>query len=201
MKLYHSPRTRSLRVVWMLEEMGLAYELVSLPFPATTNPELLAVNPLGTVPVLLDGDVKLIESNAIMEYLGRRYGPTPLVPPVDDPAYPAYLDYLHFGESTLAAPLSHIVRTRFMAPEAEKDNWTARKIGDVFLHRLTDLARVLDDRTFIAGDDFTAADIAVSYALIMGKLLRYGDRYPERLNAYLTDTTGREAYKRAAAKT
>lgn len=200
MKLYHSPRSRSVRVLWMLEEMGLPYELLTLPFPATQNPALLDVNPLGTVPVFFDGDVRLIESNAILEYLGRRHGPTPLVPAVTDPSYPAYLDYLHYGESTLAAPLSHLVRTRFIAPEDQKNNWTVRTIGDVFIHRAKDLARVLEGRPYVAGDAFTAADISVSYALVMGTLLRLGDRYPATLREYLERTTGRDAYQRAAAR-
>jgi len=199
MKLYHSPRTRSLRVVWMLEEMGLDYEVVVLPFPATTNPVLLAINPLGTVPVFIDGDVTMIESNAILEYLGRRYGPTPLVPAVTDPSYPAYLDYLHFGESSAAAPLSHIVRTRFLAPEADKDNWTVRKIAEIFGDRVNDFARVLQSRPYAAGDAFTAADISVTYALVMGTLLRLGADYPEPLKDYIRRVTDRPAYKKAAA--
>lgn len=199
MKLYHSPRTRSLRVLWMLEEMGLGYELEVLPFPATLNPTLLAVNPLGTTPVLVDGEVIMTESNAIMEYLGRRYGPTPLTPAVTDPCYPAYLDYLHFGEATAAAPLSHIVRTRFLAPDDEKDNWTVRKIAEVFGHRVGHFAGVLASRPYVAGDRFTAADISVTYALVMGTLLRLGGGYPEALKDYMRRTTDRPAYRKAAA--
>ena len=199
MKLYHSPRARSLRVLWMLEEMGLPYELEVLPFPPTTNPALLAVNPLGTVPVLIDGDVLMTESNAILEYLGRRHGPTPLVPQVDDPCYPAYLDYLHFGESTAAAPLSHLVRTRFMSPEDQKDNWTVRMIAEIFGHRVADFARVLESRPYAAGEAFTAADISVTYALVMGALLRLSGGYPDSLKDYMRRTTDRPAYKAAAA--
>jgi glutathione S-transferase len=199
MKLIHAKRTRSLRVLWMLEEMGLDYALEVVPFPPTKNPDVLVVNPIGSVPVLIDGDVVMTESNAILDYLGRRYGPTLLVPDVDAPEYWRYQEFLHFGEASLAASLSHMVRTRFFAPDDQKDNWTVRTIPGLFLHRLQAVERALQTRPYLAGDQFTAADISVTYALVFGALMRLRSRYPEVVKAYLERTTARDAYRRAAA--
>jgi glutathione S-transferase len=199
MKLYHSKHTRSLRVLWMLEEMGVDYELEVVPFPATQNPQVLALNPFGTIPVFVDGDVVLTESSAILEYLGRRHGPTPLVPDVSSPSYPLYLDYLHFGEGSLAAPMSHLVRTRRLAPEDQKNNWTVGKIAEVFLTKVKGFAMALETRDYAAGDAFTAADIAVAYAINFGVILKVDAEYPTNIYDYLVRVQSREAYKRATA--
>src|SRR5579864_3841094 len=83
--LYHCDGARSFRPVWMLEEMGLPYELKMLPFPPRVfAKEYLALNPLGTIPLMIDGDVKMTESSGICHYLGTKYGPTPLMAGVED---------------------------------------------------------------------------------------------------------------------
>jgi glutathione S-transferase len=200
MKVYHSPRTRSLRVLWMLEEMGLAYEVVTLGFPpARTNPEYLEVNPVGTVPALRDGDVLLVESGAILEYLAARHGPTPLVMGPDEAAYPLYLDFLHYGEATLAAPLSSLVRTRFMAPDDQKQNWTVQHIAKVFAHKLALLERRLELGEFVTGERFTAADISVTYGLFLGRLMGLHEAYSPAVKDYFKRMKARPAYERAVA--
>ena len=95
---------RGFRVVWLLEEMGLPYRLrpVDLLAGAENDPEFLAVNPAGFIPALRDGDVTMVESIAIMEYLIARYGPTSLAPAPHDPAFPLYQQFLHMGEASLA---------------------------------------------------------------------------------------------------
>ena len=199
MKVYHAPRTRSLRVLWMLEEMGLPYEVEAMEFPPVlSTPGYLEVNPVGTVPALRDGDVLILESAAILEYLAARHGPTPLVPQPGEAIFPVYLDYLHYGEATLAAPLTSLVRTKFEAPEDEKDNWTARRIAKVFGQKL----RLLEDRLaqgeFVAGDRFTAADISVAYGLFLGRLLGVHDGYAASVTDYFKRMRARPAYQRAA---
>ena len=83
--LYHCDGARSFRPLWMLEEMGLAYELKMLPFPPRVfAKEYLAINPLGTIPYMIDGDTTMSESSGICHYLGTRYGPTPLVVNVEE---------------------------------------------------------------------------------------------------------------------
>src|SRR5690242_4831805 len=91
---------RGFRVVWLLEEMGLPYRLrdVDLLKDLKDDPEFLAINPAGFIPALVDGDVVMVESIAIMEYLLARYGPSPLTPAAGDAAFPLYQQFLHLGE-------------------------------------------------------------------------------------------------------
>ena len=129
---------RGFRVVWLLEEMGLPYRLrpVDLLAGVEKDAEYLAINPAGFIPAIQDGEVTMVESIAIMEYLIARYGPTPLAPDPHDPAFPAYQQFLHLGEAGLAASMYFVVVSRNLAPEAERRNWGARKALEVFESRL-----------------------------------------------------------------
>src|SRR6187549_4251936 len=124
---------RGFRVVWLLEEMGLAYRLrpVDLLHGLEDDTEFLAINPAGFIPAIVDGDVVMVESIAIMEYLMARYGPTPLAPAPDDPAFPAYQQFLHLGEAGLATLMMIPIVSRFLAPEAERRNWGAGQALDM----------------------------------------------------------------------
>lgn len=189
---------RGFRVVWLLEEMGLAYRLrpVDLLAGVDEDAEFLAINPAGFIPAIQDGDVTMIESIAIMEYLIARYGPTPLAPDPHDPAFPAYQQFLHLGEAGLAASMYFVVLSRNLAPEAERQNWGARKALEVFENRLGLVTRQLARAPYLAGDRFTAADISVTWALEFAR--RTGCfNLGEAEEAYVARTTGREAYKRA----
>jgi glutathione S-transferase len=189
---------RGFRVVWLLEEMGLAYRLrpVDLLAGVENDAEFLAINPAGFIPAIRDGDVTMVESIAIMEYLMARHGPTPLAPGPHDPAFPAYQQFLHLGEAGLGVPMYFVAVSRNLAPEAERQNWGARKALEVFESRLGLVTRQLARSPYLAGDAFTAADIAVTYALEFAQ--RTGAfALGEAEQAYVARTSGREAYKRA----
>lgn len=110
----------------MLEEMGLPYRVRQVELLAAEhNPEFLAINPADYIPAMEDGDVAIVESIAIMEYLLARYGPTPLAPAPGDPAFAAYQRFLHLGEAGLATPMMPVVVSRFIASESERENWGA----------------------------------------------------------------------------
>lgn len=190
--------SRSLRVVWLLEEMGLPYRLrdVDLLKGAESDPEFMAVNPGGFIPALVEGDVTMVESIAIMEYLLARHGPSPLAPAPQDPAFPAYQQFLHLGEAGLAASMYFVNGARNIAPPDQRDNWSARQAQYVFDSRLRLVTRQLARAPYMAGEAFTAADISVTYALDLGRRtcgLTLGDAE----EAYLARTTARDAYKRA----
>jgi glutathione S-transferase len=189
---------RGFRVVWLLEEMGLPYRLrpVDMLAGVENDPEFLAINPAGFIPAIEDDGVIMVESIAIMEYLMARYGPTPLVPDPQDSAFPAYQQFLHLGEAGLAAFLFIAVVSRILAPEAERENWGARKALELSESRRGLVTRQLARTPYLAGDGFTAADISVTYALQFGQrtgVATLGDT--ER--AYVARTTARDAYKRA----
>jgi glutathione S-transferase len=189
---------RGFRVVWLLEEMGLAYRLrpVDLLAGVENDAEYLAINPAGFIPAIRDGDVTMIESIAIMEYLIARCGPTPLAPDPHDPAFPAYQQFLHLGEAGLATSMYFVVVSRNLAPEAERHNWGARKALEVFESRLGLVTRQLARSPYLAGDRFTAADISVTYAL---EFAQRSGRYAlgDVEQAYVARTAARDPYKRA----
>ena len=190
--------SRSLRVTWLLEEMGLPYHLrpVDLLAGVEEDTEFLVVNPAGFIPAIQDGDVTMVESIAIMEYLMTRYGPTPLAPIPQDPAFPAYQQFLHLGEAGLAASIYFVIGSRVFAPEAERHNWSAGQALSLFESRLGLVTRQLARSPYLAGERFTAADISVTYALELAR--RYGGYAPgETEQAYVARTTGHDAYKRA----
>lgn len=189
---------RGFRVVWLLEEMGLPHRLrpVDLLAGVQNDPEFLAINPAGFIPALQDGPATLVESIAIMQYLMSRYGPTPLAPAPHEASFPDYLQFLHLGEAGLAMSMYIAVVSKNLAPTADKQNWGARKALQIFENRLGLVTRRLARSPYLAGDQFTAADISVTYALELAQRHRcftFGNLEQE----YLARTTARAAYKRA----
>jgi glutathione S-transferase len=189
---------RGLRVVWLLEEMGLPYTLrpVDLFKGAQNDPEFMAVNPGGFIPAMTDSDVTMVESIAIMEYLMGRYGPTPLAPKPLDPRFPLYQQFLHLGEAGLATAVYYVLGARHFAPPDQRDNWTAGQALRGFESRMRLVTRQLARAPYMAGEAFTAADISVSYALLLSKRAG-GITLSEDVKAYLARTTARDGYKRA----
>jgi glutathione S-transferase len=157
--------------------------------------EFLAVNPAGFIPAIQDGDVTMVESIAIMEYLMTRYGPTPLAPDSHDPTFPAYQQFLHLGEAGLAASIYFVKGAGNLAPETERQNWSARQALEVFESRRGLVTRQLARSPYLAGGTFTAADISVTYALELARR-NGGVALGEAEQAYVARTTGRGAYKR-----
>ena len=188
---------RGFRVVWLLEELGVAYRLRPVDLRAVDDdPDFLAINPAGFIPALQDGEMIMVESIAILEYLLARHGPSPLAVAPDDPAFGAYLQFLHLGEAGLAGPMNAVFVGRALAPESERNARVTNWALETFHSRLGLVIQRLADRTFLAGDQFTAADISVSYALLLG--LRTSNYTPGSVErAYLARTTTRPAYARA----
>ncbi len=135
--LYHCANARSFRPLWTLEELGLPYDLRMLPFPPRfLKREYLELNPLGTIPLLIDGETRMTESAAICQYLVTRYGPSPLAVTADEPAYGAFLNWLHFGEATLTFPQTIYFRYAQLEPDERKNPQAAADYARWFLARL-----------------------------------------------------------------
>jgi glutathione S-transferase len=193
--LYHAPRTRSQKVMWMLEEMGLAYEVRPVAFlERETDGEFMGLNPVGFLPVMTDGDTVLVESGATMEYIAARYGPTALAPSPTERSYPAYLQYVHFGEASLAAPLMVIPYSLYFAPPEHRDNYGNEIARQIFRRRLPLVERRLPQAPYMAGDVFTAADISVAYAIGLGKWCGAIEGYGPALADYMTRLEARPGH-------
>lgn len=189
---------RGFRVAWLLEEMGLAYRLrpVDMLAGVEKDTEFMAINPGGFIPAIQDGDVTMVESIAIMEYLMARHGPTPLAPEPRDPAFPMYQQFLHLGEAGLAASMFFVVVARAMAPEADKQNWSATHALSTFESRRRLVTRQLLRSPYMAGERFTAADISITYALEFAQ--RHGGvTLSAAEQAYVDRMSARDAYQRA----
>lgn len=189
---------RGFRVVWLLEEMGLSYRLrdVDMLAGVEKDTEFMAINPGGFIPAIQDGEVVMVESIAIMEYLMARYGPTPLAPPAADPAFPGYQQFLHLGEAGLGVPIFFLGNARNFAPEADRDNWSARHALAVFERRRRLVNRQLAKTPYLAGESFTAADISTHWALELAQ--RFGGVILNDVEqAYLARNRERDGYRRA----
>jgi glutathione S-transferase len=193
--------TRSQRVMWLLEEMGLPYRLHRVDLRnRRSDVELQAINPAGFLPALRDGEVSMVESVAMMEYLLARYGPCELAPSAADPCFPRYQQFLHLGEAGLAAYLNVLVASRFFAPEAERDNWGARIAAQLFINRLGLVSERLGEAPYMAGEAFTAADISVCYALELGERVGLAAQYSAPVTDYMQRLAARDGYQRALSQ-
>jgi glutathione S-transferase len=198
LKVYHSQGARSLRVLWLCEEMGVPYETAEASFFKPSD-EFKSVNPLRTVPAMTDGDVRMIESVAMMMYIMSKYGPTDLEVKPDEPGYASYLQFMLFGEAGVAAYGNPLVATRFMAPDDQKTNWTAGYLKTAILKRLEFVADCLGGKDFLAADRFTAADISVSYIVTGAKFAGIEGDIPAGVKMYVDKLWQRPAFQRAAA--
>jgi glutathione S-transferase len=198
--LYHSMSARSFRPLWALEELELPYELRMLPFPPRVHaPSFLEVNPLGTIPAFLDGDVRMTESAAISHYLAARYSPGKLNVEVGEPDFGAYLNFLHFGEATLTFPQAIVLRYSRLEAAERRQPQVVEDYTRWFLARLRTLEPRLGQHGFLCADRFTAADISVGYALLLAEHLGLAARFKPATATYWTRLRGRDGFPRALA--
>jgi glutathione S-transferase len=198
LKVHHLNNSRSQRILWLMEELGLDYEIVRYQRDATTNlapPELVAIHPLGKSPVFEDDENRIAESGAIVEYVVDRYGGGRLQPGATSKDHVAYLEWLHYAEGSAMLPLMlrlYVLRLGEagapLHPRIESE--TANHLGYI--------SGALGTRDFLLGD-FTGADIQVSFvvevARAFGKLADYAN-----LDAYLARLHARPAFQRSLEK-
>jgi glutathione S-transferase len=198
--LYHCNAARSFRPLWMLEEMGLPYDLKMLPFPPRVfAKEYLALNPLGTIPLMIDGETKMTESSGICHYLGTRHGPTPLIVCADEPAYGAFLNWMYFSDATLTFPQTLVLRYARLESEERRNPQVATDYAKWFLGRLRAVETATANAETLAADRFTAADIAVGYALRLAENIGLAKDFGPNVAAYWQRLQHRDGYKRAVA--
>lgn len=198
-ELWHCHDARSFRPLWALEELGLPYRLHLLPFPPRVREKAyLEINPLGTIPAMKDGDTFMTESAGIVQYLVTRHGPSDLAVAVDDPAYGAWINWLHFGEATLTFPQTLVLRYRQFEPG--KAEVVADDYAQWFLSRLRQVDRALaDGREWLCAGRFTGADISVGYALLLARSLKLDAKFSPAIQAYWERLAARPAFLAAKA--
>jgi glutathione S-transferase len=190
-KLYWSPRSRSISAIWLLEETGLPYErvLTDISTGAQKAPEYLAINPMGKVPGLKDGDASLGEAAAICAYIADRYPETKLAPAITDPLRARYLQWLFFSPSCIEPALIQLF-TKLEVPTSTAAWGSAAQTFDV-------LDAALQKGPWILGENFSAADITVGSGLNFA--VRMFKMVPPRpsFDAYIERCTARPAFQRA----
>ena len=201
-KLYYVPTTRSIRIAWLCEELGIAYERIDMALSddELRTPQMLARNPFGKVPAIEDGDVTIFESGAIIEYLLDTYGNGKLRPAPGTRAYYRYLEWVH-GSETLACFSSVVLFTAMRAPEECRSQALTKAAGDRARFGLASVERDFGDGPYICGDEFTAADIMLTWAIHFCAMfdLLSADETP-KLAEYFDRMRAREGWKKAAAK-
>jgi glutathione S-transferase len=198
--LYHCVSARSFRVLWMLEELRLPYDLRMLAFPPRAHDKsFLELNPRGTVPLLIDGETRMTESAAICEYLAVRHSPGVLNVAVNEPDFGSYLNYLHLGEATLTFPQTLVLRYSRFESAAQLQPQVAEDYSKWFLSRLRTLEPHLATHETLCARRFTAADVSVGYALMLAELLGLDSKFTPSVAAYWSRLRSRPAFERALA--
>ncbi len=198
--LYHCISARSFRVLWMLEELALPYELRMLDFPPRAHDKsFLELNPRGTVPLFIDGQTRMTESAAICEYLAARHSSGMLNVGVNEPDFGDYLNYLHMGEATLTFPQTLVLRySRFESADRLQPQ-VAEDYSKWFLSRLRTLEPHLATHEHLCSARFTSADVSVGYALMLAELLGLDSKFTPAVAAYWVRLRSRPAFERALA--
>jgi len=192
MKLYWAPRTRAVTTVWMMEETGQPYErvLVDTSAGAQKKPEYLAINPMGKVPALQDGEATMAEAAAICTYVADAYPQAKLAPPPGDPRRAKYLYWLFFAPSCIEPAIIQIF-TKLQVPTSTAGWGDATQVFDV-------LDKALEKGPWLLGEEFAACDVVIGSGLNFA--IRQFKMVPSRpsFDRYLERCLARPAYQRAA---
>lgn len=189
--LYFAPQTRAVRIAWLLEELGLDYELVqfSLGQKEMREAPFLKIHPNGRVPVLVDGDVTLFESGAIVEYILTRHSNGFMRPKVTSTHYPSYLQWLHYSEGMLMPPINTIIVETVILPPERRNEVNVKRARKLLGQMLQTVDTHMEDREFLAGE-FSGADIMLGHDIAgIARFGNYLDKfanlrtYADRLNA------------------
>jgi glutathione S-transferase len=199
LKIYHSPLSRSLRVVWLAEEIGLPYELEPLTMfsEEMKRPEYLRIHPLGKVPAIDDDGFVLWETSAIFEYLVAKYGDAALIPPRDTPEGARAIQWICFGENPLTVIMGEIAAHGGMMPEEMRVPALVARGNEIAPALVKIVERALEDRLFILGERFSAADIMLGFGASIARYLGFVNDDTPRLRDYCDRLTERPAYQRA----
>jgi len=200
MKIHHAPNSRSVRALWLFNELGLPYDLEIYPLgdKSMRTPEYLKVHPLGRVPALEDGDVTIFESGAIVQYALEKYGNGIMVPKAGSPDFPNYLQWLHYAEGMIMPQVNIIVVETIFLPEERRNQTNVDRATKLLGRMLTAIDLHMQDREFLAGE-FSGADIMTGHACIVSGRLGADISDKPNIAAYIDRLEARPALKKAWA--
>lgn len=197
--VHHLNDSRSQRILWLCEELGCGYDIKFYQRDATTSlapPELLAVHPLGKSPVIEDGDLKLAESGAIVDYLIRHYGNGALCPAEATTLHEIYLEWLHFAEGSAMLPFMLKLYSGRLGEAAAP---LMPRIDQQIASQLDYLVARLGDDDWLVGNALSGADIMMSFVAEIAMRQGLAERYPQ-LAKYVRRIQARPAWKAALAR-
>ncbi len=198
LKLHFAPNSRAGRIVWLLEELGLEYEVNRMDFHPKDlkSDEHRERHPLGRVPVLDDGEVSIFESGAIVEYVMARHGDGGLKPEVEAPEFPEYLQWFHYCEGMVMPPMNTVVVHTMLLPPERRDATVLAQAKKLLGRAIAPVNEALEGRDYLIGK-FSAADVMLGHSLFMSN--RFGEVSDAMANikSYLGRVEARPAFQKA----
>ena len=196
LKVHFAPNSRAGRIIWLLEELSLPYEVNKMVFHPSDlkSDEHRKRHPLGRIPVLDDGDIRIYESGAIIEYIIERHKNGGLKPPIEDPNYPEFLQWFHYCEGMVMPPINTIVVQTILLPQDRRDDTTLNQAQRLLTKSLAPVDEALDSKEYLIGD-FSAADIMLGHACYMSNRMGCITDEMVNLKKYVENISNRPAFK------
>jgi glutathione S-transferase len=198
LKVHFVAGTRAGRVVWLLEELGLNYEVNIMPFTkeGLKSSEHRARHALGRVPVLEDGDITIFESGAIIDYIIECHKNGGLKPGPETKEFPSYLQWFHYCEGMVMPPMNQIVVQKFLLPPDRRDANVLRQAENLLTKALVPVNAALEGKNYLIGD-FSAADVMLGHACFMAHRNGCVSDEMNNMRRYISNIESRSAFKKA----
>lgn len=198
LKVHFAPNSRAGRIIWLLEELSLPYEVNNMAFHPKDlkSDEHRKRHPLGRIPVLDDGEIRIYESGAIIEYVLERHKNGGLKPSVDDERYPEYLQWFHYCEGMVMPPINTIVVQTILLPPDRRDETVLGQAQRLLTKSLAPVNETLEGKDYLIGD-FSAADLMLGHSCFMGNRMGCVPDEMVYLKQYVEKISNREAFKTA----
>ena len=198
LKLHHAPNSRAGRILWLLEELELPYEINSMKFHPSDlkSDEHRSRHPLGRIPVLEDEEVIIYESGAIVEYILARHAPGKLKPDINSELFPSYLQWFHYCEGMVMPAMNTIVVQTIILPEERRNTNILGQAQRLLSKSLIPVNESLENKKYLIGD-FSAVDIMLGHSLYMSKKLKCVNEELSNILNYLSRIEARPCFQKA----
>jgi|TARA_B100000678_G_scaffold287290_1_gene293596 glutathione S-transferase len=198
LKVHFVANTRAGRVIWLLEELGLEYEVNIMPFTkeGLKSEEHRSRHALGRVPVLEDGDISIFESGAIIDYILERHKNGGLKPSVDSEVFPYYLQWYHYCEGMVMPPMNQIVVQTILLPPERRDETVLKQAQSLLSKSLAPVNKNLEGKDYLIGD-FSAADLMLGHSCFMANRMGCVADEMQNIKDYVARIEERTAFKTA----